>query len=65
MAQTINAFDLGCLTADARIKQADFIAGGAIGAGLGGLYGAFNPKVTYAEMAAFIAGWTAKEISEI
>lgn len=47
MAQTINAFDLGCLTADARIKQADFIAGGAIGAGLGGLYGAFNPKVTY------------------
>lgn len=47
MAQTINAFDLGCLTADARIKQADFISGGVIGAGLGGLYGAFNPKVTY------------------
>jgi len=47
MAQTINAFDLGCLTAEARIKQADFISGGVIGAGLGGLYGAFNPKVTY------------------
>lgn len=38
-------YEIGCATAY-RVKRADLLTGGAIGAGLGGLYGLINPEVT-------------------
>jgi hypothetical protein len=38
-------YEIGCATAYC-VKRADLLTGGAIGAGLGGLYGLINPEVT-------------------